>query len=482
MAASGQPEISQVAAQASESGAAAITARLVISGSVSAILVESLLCFLPAKEIVSAIGVLPAAVFYMAQAVFAGALGALLFGAPGEAGSWRRLFATAFVLGPAWVWVAPAVLLNDHGSEWALLMAAIGAAMLAICIHPFALADISSEGAPLALSQQKEPFTGPIQPIPWDWHGFAIAVCAAAALAALELGSNSLACGFAVACAFLFAWQWAGALPQPAPAWIARRRAWRRLLRATLPALLITMMVLMIASRIDLRGAGFADVNAAGERNSANATSATSGKSSGFGFDGYQSIILWPEPPKKEIVAPIPLASLMPATRMKKPLVIRFTGAYWYFQPPATKPGPRPHVARGSPLEANIHSTDFLPVTMEAHQNLGAPIRLSRLRQIDVVVENRDNQPGRIAIGLVLSESAALRRPAIYLGELSLLSSEPDHFALKRAPVEETLHFPIPSRSALRQFDELTLIVSPDASRMQLGAKIAIEEFDFFPR
>jgi hypothetical protein len=239
---------------------------------------------------------------------------------------------------------------------------------------------------------------------------------------------------------------------------------------------------LMVASRHSTGGPSDATVNAARQTEPGNATTARSGDSTGAGFDGYQSIILWPEPPKKEIVAPIPLASLLPATRMKKPLVIRFTGAYWYFQPPETSPGRRAHLARGSPLEANIHSTDFLPVTMQAHQNLSAPIRLSRLRQIDVLVENGDNQPGRIAIGLALSDSSAPRSPSIYLGESTILSSESARFGLKSAPVEETLHFPVPSRPSLRKFDELTLIVFPDALRMQRGAKIAFEEFDFQPR
>jgi hypothetical protein len=460
---------------------ALVTPRFVVAGCVSAVAVGSLLSFLPVKGIVSAIGVLPAAVFYIVQSVFAGALGALLFGAPTEDRSWRRLFATALVLGPAWVWVAPAVLLNYHDSDWALLMAAISAATLAICIRPFVRADHSTEDAH-ALSEPKEPFTGPIQPVPWDWHGLAIAGCGAAAFAALELDASELACGFAIACAFLFAWQWTSALEQILPSWVARRREWRLLRRTTIPAVIITMLVLAIVSRHSVGGAADSTVNAARETNPGNGTQRRNGNAPGAGFDGYQSIILWPEPPKKEIVAPIPLASLLPPTRMKRPLIIRFTGAYWYFQPPETSVGRLAHLAHGSPLEANIHSTDYFPVTMEAHQNLSAPIRISRLRQIDVLVENRDNRPGRIGIGLALADSSVPRKSEIYLGQAPILSTEPGGFGLKSVPVEETLHFTVPSRMALGKFDELTLIVFPDSSRMQFGAKIAIEEFDFQPR
>jgi len=478
----GPPDEPAVAVSGSARDSVIVTPRFVIAGCISAITVGSLLSFLPVKGIVSAIGILPAAIFYIAQSVFAGALGALWFGAPAEDRSWRRLFTAALLLGPAWVWVSPAVLLNYHESKWALPVAAIGAAMLAVCIRPYATEDLSIEDAPLSLWRPNEPFTGPIPPIPWDWHGLAIALCLAAAFAALSLDANSIGCGLAVAGAFLFAWQWAGAIQQRLPSWIARRRELRRLLRATVPAVLLTMVVLMIASRRNAGDASDATVNAARQANSQNANRARSADSPGAGLEGYQSIILWPEPPKKEIVAPIQLASLLPKARMKRSLVIRFTGAYWYFQPPQTGPGVRAHLARGSPLEANIHSTDFLPITMEAHQNLSAPIRLSRLRQVDVVVQNRDNQPGGIAIGLAVSDSSAHRKSALYLGAMPLPSSEPEHFSRKSAAVEETLHFPIPIRPSLRNFDELTLIVFPDPSRMQLGAKIAIEEFDFLPR
>lgn len=475
-----EPILPAIASNSDSIESPLVTARIAVAGCVAAVAVASLLSLLPVKAIVSSIGILPAALFYIAQVVFAGALGALLFGAPAEDRSWRRLLATVLVLGPAWVWVAPAVLLNYHESDWALLVSAAGAAVLAIGIRPFAHDGATAEETRL-LPTTREPFTGPIQAPPWDWHGLAIAVFGAAAFAALELDANSLGCGLAIACAFLFAWQWAGAIRQHLPWRMARERESRRLLRASIPAAIVTMLVLITATRHGAGGSG-GTVNAAHRAVPENGTRASSARSPGAGFEGYRSIILWPEPPKKEIVAPVPLASLLPATQMKKPLIIRFTGAYWYFQPPETAPGSRAHLAHGSPLDANIHSTDFLPITMEAHQNLAAPIRLSRLREVDVVVENRDNQPGNIAIGMALSNSSAPRTPPVYLGALPLPSTEAGQFSQKSAPVEETLHFLVPPGYALRKFDELTLNVLPETSRMQLGARIAIEEFDLLPR
>jgi len=458
--------------------------RLVFAGCVAAIIAESLLSFVPIKGIVSAIGLLPAALLYIAQAVFAGALGALLFGAPPESRSWKRLLGVVLILGPAWVWVAPAVLLNYHDSAWALIAAGAGAAILAICMRQFARPQPGSPGAdqPLPPPEERVLFSESLQSIPWDWHGFAISICVFAALAALRIGENSLACAFAVGCAFLFASRWASASEDRLPQWQAKPRARRRLLRATVPAVILTMIVLMIASRRDTGGATYAKTTAAADTDSESARSKDAAKSAGFGFSGYESIVLWTEPPKKEIVAPVDPAYLFPQLRIKKPLTVRFTGSYWYFQPPETKPGPRPHVAHGSPLYIDIRSDDFFPLTMEAHQNFGAPIRLSRLREIDVALANRDNWPGLIAVGAVLTDSASPGKPALYLGQQPVESSEPYRFRVKTAPVEETLHFAIPSRRSIRKFDEITLVVAPDVARQKIGARIAIEEFNFLPR
>lgn len=464
--------------------ASLISWRFAVAGCLAAVLAESLLSFLPIEGMVSAIGLLPSALFFIVQAVFAGALGALLFGAPPESRSWKRLFAVALLFGPAWVWAAPAVLLNYHDSAWAPIAAAAGAAILAICMRQFAPPQPRNFRAdqPLPPPEERELFSASLQSIPWDWHAAVIAICAFSAFAALRIGENSIACAFAVACAFLFASQWASEREDRLPPWLANRRAARRFLRATVPAVIVTMIILMIASRRDAGGATYAQTNAAAGASSESTASKAAAKSAGFGFDGYESIVLWPEPPKKEIVAPVDPAYLTPALRIKKPLTIRFTGSYWYFQPPDTKPGPHPHVTRGNPLLVDIRSDDFFPLTMEAHQNFGAPIRLSRLREIDVSLANRDNRPGLIAVGVVLTDSASPGKPALYLGRQPVESSEPSRFAEKTAPVEETLQFPIPAHRSIRKFDEITLIVAPDTSRMKIGARIAIEEFDFLPR
>jgi hypothetical protein len=71
---------------------------------------------------------------------------------------------------------------------------------------------------------------------------------------------------------------------------------------------------------------------------------------------------------------------------------------------------------------------------------------------------------------------------SLYLGQQPIRSSEPDHFRIKLLPLEETLRFPIPSLSAMRRFDQITLIVTPDRARLEIGAKVAIRQFEILPR
>ena len=199
-------------------------------------------------------------------------------------------------------------------------------------------------------------------------------------------------------------------------------------------------------------------------------------------LDGYESIVLWPEPPKKEILAPVPLAPAPPEIRLTKPLVIRFNGAYWYFQPPSDKPGSHAHIAHGSPLAVDIHSTTFIPLTMEAHQTLAKPLRLGCCGAIEVGIENRDNRPGPLALAMLLTDTASAGKPSLYLGQQPIVSSEPDRFAVKSTPVPETLRFVLPVHAPLKKFDEITLVVMADPMRIDVGARVAIAQFELEPR
>jgi hypothetical protein len=119
---------------------------------------------------------------------------------------------------------------------------------------------------------------------------------------------------------------------------------------------------------------------------------------------------------------------------------------------------------------------------MDAHQYLSASIPIVRCREITVDIENRDNTSGEISLGVLLAAGTSPKDPTLYLGEHPILSTEPGSFAIKRAPVFETLHFPIPAQAKIRKFREITVLVLPDIEHTFDAPKIAIRQFQLFPR
>ena len=147
---------------------------------------------------------------------------------------------------------------------------------------------------------------------------------------------------------------------------------------------------------------------------------------------GYVGIVLWPPHPMKKakIVPPPPLTHSIGAWNSAKPLVIPFDGPYWYFKAPAKRPGPKARLFRAKPTLVNIHSTDWQPLLMEAHQNLSSSINLDCCKEMDVTITNADNRPGRIAIGIILTSSASPEKLSQYLGEKPIASSEAPYFSM----------------------------------------------------
>ena len=459
--------------------------RLVISGTIGAVIVECLLCCLPLDRVVSSIGLVPAAFLYLIEAIAAGALASVVVGMPAAFRSWGRFASVALALGPAWVWIAPAFILGSRNSAWSLPLTGTAAAALALGLHR-----LSSNSSALQLDNGEsladlrgELFAATLQQPRRDWHAVPIAVCLYGAFIALQADALLLSCAFAAGSAYIFASQWANARPAYPPLKRDRGSAMRRLVGAALPALLITMIAMLAAIRSN-RDGGDGDVagashHAPGEESAAKSRAADA---RGNGFDGYESVILWPDPPKKEILAPISLFNPPAPDFMKRRQIIRFDGSYWYFQAPASQPGAHSHIARGDPLKVNIHASNFRPITMEADQPLALPVRIAHCGAIEVRIANRDNQPGTISIGVILTDKAAPHRPTANLGARPIPSTLPGEFHIKFSPVEETLRFQIPDHARIRQFDEITFIVNQASDRSPSGARIAIEELQLLPR
>ena len=162
--------------------------------------------------------------------------------------------------------------------------------------------------------------------------------------------------------------------------------------------------------------------------------------------------------------------------------MIRFNGPYWYFQPPQKSPGPSAHVATGTPIGFDIRSSNSVSLVMDAHQYLSASIPIARCREIAVEIENRDNTSGEISLGVLLATGVSTKAPTLYLGEQPILSTQPGNFAVKRVPVFETLRFSIPAEARIRKFRDITVLVFPGTEHKFDAPKIAIQQFQLYPR
>lgn len=196
----------------------------------------------------------------------------------------------------------------------------------------------------------------------------------------------------------------------------------------------------------------------------------------------YSGVILWPLPEKhKKIVPPSPANNSFTTGVHNTILKIRFDGVYWYFKSPDKRPKPDAHVQHGNPMKVNIHSTDWRPIMMEARQNLGILVDTNCCLQIRIAIQNADNSPGRIALGVILTNMTAPGKPSLSLGEEPVASSDPVRFSINRPPVSEVLNFRIPANPKIRQFDQITVVFKPAPERALGGVKIAIQQFMLIP-
>lgn len=451
-------------------------------GLVNAAIAAVLLCRLPQANWLSLPALLLRATLYVLIGAAAGVVGAWLY--------WRRFsnryrMHSPIAFGPfsvicasAWVWVPAAVLLSTQDSKatvWIGLLcgASLGAGLRKGIHMP------EPPDEPLAPGERNEIFSAALKRAPRESQGYVIALCLYASAYAQHEGERLIAALLCAAGAFLFAWNWKQPPPISKPH-LRRDAAWR-LARTGALAILVTAWALMLglAHRNASANAAFAADSDSGADQKAH-----SGKraQSNAGPGGFESVILWPFPPKRQIIPPVPAPINYLGPERSRPMLIRFDGAYWYFQPPDKGPGRTAHQAHGTPLGVNIQSSNSIPLMMEAHQRLIGPVRLSRCKEIDVYIQNRDNLPGAISLAVMLRDSGLPNAPSIYLGEREIETSLPAFFSYKAAPVSETLRFAIPASAPIRKFDDITVMLLSDVEHMMVGPKIAIDQFQLFPR
>jgi len=204
----------------------------------------------------------------------------------------------------------------------------------------------------------------------------------------------------------------------------------------------------------------------------------------GSAQDGALSgvILTLPPKPQEKTVPPPPPGRQAPGSfRKAQPLVIPFDGAYWYFRSPERQPRADARVVRGDSTKVVIRSTDLRPLQMEAHQRLSAAIGTDCCRAIRVAVRSANDQPGVIALELLLEDGSGGVRTEQSLEVQVLPSSEETGVRPGKGMTDEELRFDLPAGMRMERFDEITVRVKPGWARSRVGAHVAVQRFELVP-
>ncbi len=449
---------------------------VVAAGATNALICGFLLCRLPDAHSPSLSSLLLRAAVFVALGVAAGTAGTWAYW-NNPASPFRdsapidfRLF--ALVCAAAWIWLPALTLLYLQVTAFTSLVASVAAFALAAGLRQVPM-DFASAQPAFAFGRYEgaELFADPFLRPRSEGSGMLIALAIYAggfAMATQFFLGASMLLGLA---AFLLGWR--RTVQRREPRWHEIPWAAFRLMLLAMPAVLITVWALMTG--VAHRNRLMAEVAAQALEGEKNGDEKAAAKSTAHGLGGYDSVILWPYPAKKQIVAPLPLQNgpLAPGTR--QPLVVEFDGPYWYVQPPDKRPGPDAHHARGSPLGVNIEANNSVLIVMEARQRLAASIPLARCGEIDVEIENREQHLGVIGMALILEDSS-LPRQQIYAGRQRIYTGDPDQVPL------ETIRFKLPQQEQLRRFDGITLMLLPETEGVFRGPRIAVRDFRLYPR
>ncbi len=384
----------------------------------------------------------------------------------------RRLVAGAAA---TWVLIPPILLCWLRGSGWAAAMSAAAGAAMAMCLwrtasrptaDPFDESDVTDEGPTFAVLPA--PDSGRSQAL-------VIAVCVELAIVLSNRGAVFVATALTAIAGYLLVWKRLVSLNAKTQDNAARPAA-----RASLAFVLslLILVPLLLARFVRMEGSAETTAQAAARSEA----DAEKGDASNPSQDAYRGIILFTVQEKKKELPPLPMQRDLLRTGIAKPLVIPFDGSYWYFQASRQGPGLHPHLAHGDPVAANIYSTGWVPLAMQAHQTLAEAVDLRSCGAMQVTVRNGDNRRGQVEMGMLLTDSTLPGKPSMYLGTEPLVSTQPNHFALKINPVNEEVKFAIPERRTIRKFDDITVFFFPVEQRATLGARVGIQQFELMPR
>jgi hypothetical protein len=408
---------------------------------------------------------------YVLAAALAGAMGSYLCWKLLEPDSSGPRDLIAFSGAAASVWAPSIVLLYRQGSSWMAPVAAISAAALA-----FRLRTMESS-TPEMLDTENDPpelFAKSLLPASRNFSAFVPALCAYGGLFTLYRRAILVASVSFAVCGFAVFWQLRRSNQVAEPSSLQRNHWTSRLIRAALPAVLITFIVLFTwnHNRINLGPAGFADAPQKAPMPSSKKVISDS---------GFRSIILLSAAETRKFLLPRHPEARQGPDVITEPLVITFDGYYSYFQLPNKAPSPDGIVIRGTPLNANLRSNNSIPLIMQAHQRLSSPLSVGCCGALEVDIESCDRLGGKLYAAVALIDSFSPQKSAINLGDRPIARNS-SLFAPECMPAAQALVFAIPRSTSTRKFNEIEVIFILDPSRSNAGARVAIKQFKLVPR
>jgi hypothetical protein len=212
----------------------------------------------------------------------------------------------------------------------------------------------------------------------------------------------------------------------------------------------------------------------AGQSGAQGAAQAAAPRNENMGFGGdFPGVILLPAlKPNATLLIPVPAPPREFGAPLVQPMGIPFSGEYWMFRWPATRPPPGAVIRRGNAAELSFHTTDGWPMEMEAHQKLEPPVEIKCCSEIQLAIQNTDQYPGTISLELILIDLTAATNPAQSLGAIAAGSPSLS---------VQLLRFPIPRVAAIGKFDEFKVVFRRAQLRADRSARIAIERFVLVP-
>ncbi len=295
---------------------------MVALGLVNSMIAAVFLCRLPDSHSVDFGSLLVNAMMFVAIGALGGVTGSWLYwispASPLREGSPVPFSLFALTCTTGWMWVPAMMLFAEQVSATTAFVAMVGAFILSKGLRSATYFVFVPAQPPTLRWEHGDLFAESLSRPPFELHGYVIALSLFAAGAALATRSNYTAALLLAMSAFIFAWQNTVPRREAFEREVQIKRAVTRVATAAVPAILLTMWALL--DGLAHRNNEFAPASAAVSTEahaSTNRAGQDEGSLSTTGTGGFESVVLWPYPEKKEIVPPLAVDDSLARPRLK---------------------------------------------------------------------------------------------------------------------------------------------------------------------